>query len=82
MVFRLVPRGGSKTPNSMRRYVIGEVFGSANVLCSFTAISNIPDNHEVRDRRWQAQIIMWTPLPVVAAQVPAIPHCCQISVEP
>ncbi|KAK0649762.1 hypothetical protein B0T16DRAFT_457143 [Cercophora newfieldiana] len=42
------PRGGSKTPNSMRRYVIDEVFGSANVLCSFTAIGNIPDSHEVR----------------------------------
>ena len=42
------PRGGSKTPNSMRRYVIDEVFGSANVLCSFSAIGNIPDSHEVR----------------------------------
>ena len=42
------PRGGSKTPNSMRRYVIDEVFGSADVLCSFTAVGNIPDSHEVR----------------------------------
>jgi len=42
------PRGGSKTPNSMRRYVIDEVFGSADVLCSFSAVGNIPDSHEVR----------------------------------
>ncbi|KAK4205975.1 hypothetical protein QBC37DRAFT_462374 [Rhypophila decipiens] len=39
--------GGSKE-NSMRRYVIDEVMGSADVLCSFTAVGNIPDSHELR----------------------------------
>ncbi|KAM7208130.1 hypothetical protein V8F20_001410 [Naviculisporaceae sp. PSN 640] len=40
------PLGGKE--NSMRRYVIDEVTGSADVLCSFTAVGNIPDSHEVR----------------------------------
>jgi hypothetical protein len=34
--------------NSMRRYVIDEIMGSADVLCSFTAVGNIPDSHELR----------------------------------
>ncbi len=34
--------------NSMRRYVIDEVLGSADVLCSFTAVGTIPDSHELR----------------------------------
>jgi len=42
------PRGGSKTPNGMRRYVIDEVAGSADVLCEFSAVGKIPDSHEVR----------------------------------
>lgn len=40
------PLGGKE--NGMRRYVIDEVTGSADVLCSFTAVGNIPDSHEVR----------------------------------
>jgi len=32
----------------MRRYVIDEVTGSVDVLCSFTAVGNIPDSHELR----------------------------------
>ncbi|KAK3380846.1 hypothetical protein B0H63DRAFT_380048, partial [Podospora didyma] len=40
------PTGGKA--NSMRRYVIDEVVGSADVLCSFTAVGNIPDSHEMR----------------------------------
>ncbi|KAK1749753.1 hypothetical protein QBC47DRAFT_439774 [Echria macrotheca] len=42
------PRGGSKQPNNMRRYVIDEVVGSADVLCQFSAVGAIPDSHEVR----------------------------------
>ncbi|KAK3311882.1 hypothetical protein B0H66DRAFT_101942 [Apodospora peruviana] len=42
------PVGGKE--NDMRRYVIDEVTGSADVLCSFTAVGNIPDSHEVRFR--------------------------------
>ena len=42
------PKGGSKTANSMRRYVIDEVVGSADVLCEFSAVGKIPDSHEVR----------------------------------
>ncbi|KAK1749405.1 hypothetical protein QBC47DRAFT_426773 [Echria macrotheca] len=40
------PTGGKA--NSMRRYVIDEVTGSADVLCSFTSVGNIPDSHELR----------------------------------
>jgi len=40
------PSGGKSV--SMRRYVIDEVLGSADVLCSFTAVGNIPDSHELR----------------------------------
>ncbi|KAK4450276.1 hypothetical protein QBC34DRAFT_493955 [Podospora aff. communis PSN243] len=45
-----MPPGGSTNTKavSMRRYVIDEVTGSANVLCSFTAVGNIPDSHELR----------------------------------
>ncbi|KAK4163790.1 hypothetical protein QBC43DRAFT_345003 [Cladorrhinum sp. PSN259] len=45
-----MPAGGLSggKENSMRRYVIDEVVGSADVLCSFTAVGNIPDSHELR----------------------------------
>lgn len=45
-----VPKGGSKTNNGMRRYVIDEVVGSVDVLCSFDALGNpkYPDSHEIR----------------------------------
>jgi hypothetical protein len=32
----------------MRRYIVDEVVGSAEVLCSFSAVGNIPDSHELR----------------------------------
>ncbi|KAK0619604.1 hypothetical protein B0T14DRAFT_537330 [Immersiella caudata] len=45
-----MPAGGNTNAKSvsMRRYVIDEVLGSADVLCSFTAVGNIPDSHELR----------------------------------
>ncbi|KAK4163964.1 hypothetical protein QBC43DRAFT_289200 [Cladorrhinum sp. PSN259] len=45
-----MPVGGPKAgkENSMRRFVIDDVVGSDNVLCSFTAVGNIPDSHELR----------------------------------
>lgn len=43
-----LPRGGSATPNGNRRYVIDEVLGSVDVLCSFDALGDMPDSHEVR----------------------------------
>ena len=45
-----VPRGATNGGKSitLRRYVIDEVLGSADVLCSFTAVGNIPDSHELR----------------------------------
>jgi len=33
---------------TLRRYVIDEVMGSADVLCSFTSVGTIPDSHEMR----------------------------------
>ncbi|KAK4188106.1 hypothetical protein QBC35DRAFT_211259 [Podospora australis] len=45
-----LPRGGSKTNNVKRRYVIDEVVGSVDVLCSFDALAPTvyPDSHEIR----------------------------------
>ncbi|KAK7740631.1 H/ACA snoRNP pseudouridylase subunit [Diatrype stigma] len=43
-----LPRGGSATPNGNRRYVIDEVLGSVDVLCSFDSLGDMPDSHEVR----------------------------------
>jgi len=40
-------RNGGKA-NGMRRSVVDEVMGSAQVLCSFSAVGNIPDSHEIR----------------------------------
>ncbi|OCL11745.1 hypothetical protein AOQ84DRAFT_228852 [Glonium stellatum] len=42
------PKGGSSQRNSMRRYVIDETLGSADVLCAFTAVGNVADSHEFR----------------------------------
>ena len=39
--------GGSKTPNSVRRYVIDEVIGSADMLHEFSVAGRIPDSHDV-----------------------------------
>jgi hypothetical protein len=43
-----LPHGGSANKNADRRYVIDEVFGSVDVLCSFNSLGNLPDSHEVR----------------------------------
>ncbi|EGO58842.1 hypothetical protein NEUTE1DRAFT_120772 [Neurospora tetrasperma FGSC 2508] len=43
-----LPRGGSSKRNGYRRYVIDEVMGSVDVLCSFDALGNMPDSHEIR----------------------------------
>lgn len=43
-----LPRGGSAKNNGMRRYVIDEVNGSVDVLCSFDSLGSLPDSHEIR----------------------------------
>jgi hypothetical protein len=43
-----LPRGGSKKPNGMRRYVIDEEMGSVDVLCQFDSLGDMPDSHEIR----------------------------------
>ncbi|KAK5631518.1 hypothetical protein RRF57_007232 [Xylaria bambusicola] len=43
-----LPRGGSAKNNGNRRYVIDETVGSVDVLCSFDALGNLPDSHEIR----------------------------------
>src|SRR3569833_806082 len=43
-----IPTSAGMKANSMRRYVIDEVMGSAEVLCSFTSVGDIPDSHEIR----------------------------------
>lgn len=44
-----LPRGGSTTKNGNRRYVIDEVMGSVDVLCSFDSLPPWgPDSHELR----------------------------------
>jgi hypothetical protein len=45
---RQLPRGGSSKPNGNRRYVIDEVVGAVDVLCSFDSLGNMPDSHEIR----------------------------------
>ena len=42
------PRGGSTRRISMRRYVIDEEYGSADVQCSFDAVGGVADSHEFR----------------------------------
>lgn len=43
-----LPRGGSAKNNGDRRYVIDEVVGSVDVLCSFDSLGSLPDSHEIR----------------------------------
>ncbi|KAF2008947.1 hypothetical protein BU24DRAFT_468357 [Aaosphaeria arxii CBS 175.79] len=43
-----LPRGGSTKSNGNRRYVIDDVSGSVDVLCSFDSLGNYPDSHEIR----------------------------------
>lgn len=52
-----LPRGGSATPNGNRRYVIDEVLGSVDVLCSFDALGNLPDSHEIRVEGGQVKYV-------------------------
>jgi len=42
------PRNGGMPRNGMRRYVIDEMAGSAQVHCEFTSVGKIPDSHEIR----------------------------------
>lgn len=43
-----LPHGGSAQRNGNRRYVIDEVVGSVDVLCSFDSLGSLPDSHEIR----------------------------------
>ena len=43
-----LPHGGSAKNNGNRRYVIDEVTGSVDVLCSFDALGSLPDSHQIR----------------------------------
>ncbi|KAH7385131.1 hypothetical protein BKA64DRAFT_682201 [Cadophora sp. MPI-SDFR-AT-0126] len=43
-----LPHGGSAKRNGNRRYVIDEVVGSVDVLCSFDSLGDMPDSHEIR----------------------------------
>ncbi|KAI1122244.1 hypothetical protein F5Y10DRAFT_78115 [Nemania abortiva] len=43
-----LPHGGSAKTNGNRRYVIDEVAGSVDVLCSFDSLGPWPDSHEIR----------------------------------
>ena len=42
------PKGGSTSRNSMRRYVIDQSLGSADVQCAFSAVGGVADSHEFR----------------------------------
>jgi hypothetical protein len=42
------PRGGSTNRINMRRYVIDQSFGSAEVQCDFAAVGGVADSHEFR----------------------------------
>lgn len=42
------PKGGSTNRINMRRYVIDQTLGSADVLCNFAAVGSIADSHEFR----------------------------------
>lgn len=42
------PKGGSSQRNDMRRYVIDQSLGSADVLCDFAAVGGVADSHEFR----------------------------------
>jgi len=42
------PKGGSTNRINMRRYVIDQSAGSADVLCNFAAVGGVADSHEFR----------------------------------
>ncbi|KAH8888111.1 hypothetical protein GQ53DRAFT_655006 [Thozetella sp. PMI_491] len=58
-----VPTSGGMKANSMRRYVIDEVIGSAEVLCSFTSVGDIPDSHEIRIENGKTRYVVTITLP-------------------
>ncbi|GAW15307.1 hypothetical protein ANO14919_047160 [Xylariales sp. No.14919] len=43
-----IPTNNNQAPNSHRRYVIDESYGSVDVLCIFEHLANAPDSHEFR----------------------------------
>ncbi|KAI0869507.1 hypothetical protein GGS24DRAFT_493729 [Hypoxylon argillaceum] len=43
-----IPTNSSQAPNSHRRYVIDESYGSIDVMCIFEHLANAPDSHEFR----------------------------------
>ncbi|KAI1198578.1 hypothetical protein F5X97DRAFT_145575 [Nemania serpens] len=43
-----IPTNNSQAPNSHRRYVIDESYGSIDVMCIFEHLANAPDSHEFR----------------------------------
>ncbi|KAI0970811.1 hypothetical protein F4678DRAFT_479704 [Xylaria arbuscula] len=43
-----IPTNNSQAPNSHRRYVIDESYGSIDVQCIFEHLANAPDSHEFR----------------------------------
>ncbi len=43
-----LPHGGSAKNNGNRRYVIDDVIGSVDILCSFDSLGSLPDSHEIR----------------------------------
>ncbi|KAK3352194.1 hypothetical protein B0T25DRAFT_590196 [Lasiosphaeria hispida] len=51
-----LPRGGSVKNNGNRRYVIDEVIGSVDILCSFDSLGSLLDSHEVRLEGGEGQV--------------------------
>ncbi|KAI1078556.1 hypothetical protein F5B20DRAFT_547451 [Whalleya microplaca] len=43
-----IPTNNNQAPNSHRRYVIDDTYGSISVLCIFEHLQNAPDSHEFR----------------------------------
>ncbi|KAI0010112.1 hypothetical protein F4779DRAFT_579421 [Xylariaceae sp. FL0662B] len=43
-----IPTNNNQAPNSHRRYVIDNTYGSISVLCIFEHLQNAPDSHEFR----------------------------------
>ncbi|AEO69779.1 uncharacterized protein THITE_122346 [Thermothielavioides terrestris NRRL 8126] len=43
-----LPHSKSQRNNGNRRYMIDEVVGSVDILCSFNALGSLPDSHEIR----------------------------------
>ncbi|KAI1108514.1 hypothetical protein F5Y14DRAFT_82108 [Nemania sp. NC0429] len=43
-----IPTNSSQAPNSHRRYVIDQSYGSIDVMCIFEHLANAPDSHQFR----------------------------------